>query len=150
VVFCAPSVSSNVCHVTKFLTAGRWSHGSNRLQMDADSKLLTEFLSVLQTDTARLAHEVSSLGHMQAASLNSSRCTSLFCRVLEWLNPHLSICFASQESQCPTQTAGGERTLQTLCVGESNERRKTRGGLSHQPREDYDRCKLLTLFKIVD
>ena len=56
----------------RFLTTTRWSHGSNRLQMDADSKLLTEFLSLLQADTARLAHEVSSLGHAQATSLNSS------------------------------------------------------------------------------
>jgi len=89
VVFRAPSVSPNVCHVTKFLTAGRWSHGSNRLQMDADSKLLTEFLSVLQTDTARLAHEVSSLGHTQAASLNSSNCTSPF--FLKFLNGQIFI-----------------------------------------------------------
>ena len=55
-----------------FLSTKRWSHGSNRLQMDADSKLLTEFLSLLQADTARLAHEVSSLGHAQATSLNPS------------------------------------------------------------------------------
>ena len=41
--------------------------------MDADSKLLKEFLSVLQADAARLAHEVSSLGHAQATSMNSSR-----------------------------------------------------------------------------
>jgi phosphatidylinositol 4-kinase len=44
--------------------------------MDADSKLLKEFLSVLQADAARLAHEVSSLGHAQATSMNSSRCIS--------------------------------------------------------------------------
>ncbi|KAI0275884.1 atypical/PIKK/PI4K protein kinase [Russula aff. rugulosa BPL654] len=55
-----------------FSVRPQWSHGFNRLQMDADSKLLTEFLTVLQKDTARLAHEVSSLGHMQAASLNST------------------------------------------------------------------------------
>lgn len=71
-VFCTPSVSPHVCHATKVFIAGRWSHGSNRLQMDADSKLLKEFLSVLQADTARLAHEVSSLGHAQATSMNSS------------------------------------------------------------------------------
>lgn len=58
---------------TNFLTVERWSYGSNRLQMDADSKLLTEFLSLLQADTARLAHEVSSLGHAQATSMNSSK-----------------------------------------------------------------------------
>ncbi len=42
--------------------------------MDADSKLLTEFLSYLQADTARLALEVSSLGQTQATSMNSSKC----------------------------------------------------------------------------
>lgn len=87
-VFCTPSVSPNVCHTTKFLIAGRWSHGFNRLQMDADSKLLTEFLSVLQQDTARLAHEVSSLGHVQATSMNSSRCTFFYSR---YVNGHIFI-----------------------------------------------------------
>ncbi|KAI9508312.1 hypothetical protein F5148DRAFT_1275830 [Russula earlei] len=55
-----------------FCVRPQWSHGSNRLQMDADSKLLSEFLSFLQTDTARLAHEVSSLGNAQAISMNST------------------------------------------------------------------------------
>ena len=58
---------------TNFLTTERWSHGSNRLQIDADSKLLTEFLSCLQADTARFALEVSSLGNAQATSMNSGR-----------------------------------------------------------------------------
>ncbi|KAH9981001.1 hypothetical protein BGW80DRAFT_1501409 [Lactifluus volemus] len=55
-----------------FSVRPRWSHGSNRLQVDADSKLLTEFLSVLQADTARFALEVSSLGQAQATSMNSA------------------------------------------------------------------------------
>ena len=73
--FRTPAVSLDLHSgsTTNFLTAERWSHGSNRLQMDADSKLLTEFLSLLQADTARLAHEVSSLGHAQAASMNPSQ-----------------------------------------------------------------------------
>ena len=140
-VFCTPSVSPNVCHTTKFLIAGRWSHGFNRLQMDADSKLLTEFLSVLQQDTARLAHEVSSLGHVQATSMNSSRCTFFLLKICEWPHLHFSICFASKKSQCPTQTARGERTLQTLCVGQPDERLKTWAGLFNQPRKVYDGCK---------
>jgi hypothetical protein len=61
------------CSTIDLLTTERWSHGSNRLQMDADSKLLTDFLSLLQADTARLAHEVSSLGHAQATSMNLSQ-----------------------------------------------------------------------------
>ncbi|KAH9071165.1 hypothetical protein EDB83DRAFT_2366879 [Lactarius deliciosus] len=53
-----------------FSVRPQWSHGSNRLQMDADSKLLIEFLSYLQADTARLAHAVSSLGQTQATLMN--------------------------------------------------------------------------------
>jgi hypothetical protein len=143
VVRCTPSVSPNVSRTTKFLMASRWSHGSNRLQMDADSKLLTEFLSVLQADNARLAHEVSSLGHAQATSMNSSRCTS-FSYVCKWLNFFIfSLCVAPKKSQCPTQTVGGKRTSQTLCVVKSDERLKTWGGLFHQPRKVYDGCKFL-------
>ncbi|TFY82561.1 hypothetical protein EWM64_g1445, partial [Hericium alpestre] len=36
-----------------------WSHGANRLQMDADANLLSEFLSCIQNDSARLAHHIS-------------------------------------------------------------------------------------------
>ncbi|KAI0273304.1 atypical/PIKK/PI4K protein kinase [Gloeopeniophorella convolvens] len=55
-----------------FAVRPQWSHGSNRLQMDADSKLLKEFLSCLQADTARLAHEISSLGQARASMMNST------------------------------------------------------------------------------
>jgi phosphatidylinositol 4-kinase A len=82
-VFRPPSVRPNSLTVStiNFLTARRWSRGSNRLQMDTDSKLLTEFLSFLQADTARLALEVSSLGQAQATSMNSGKRTCPFSQV---------------------------------------------------------------------
>lgn len=82
-VFCPPPVRPNFHPVSTidFLMERRWSRGSNRLQMDADSKLLTEFLSILQLDAARLAHEVSSLGQTQATSMNSSKCTYPFSQL---------------------------------------------------------------------
>ncbi|KAI0064541.1 hypothetical protein BV25DRAFT_1930940 [Artomyces pyxidatus] len=60
-----------------FSVRPQWSHGANRLQMDADTKLLSEFLSCLQSDSARLSHQISSLGPAQAASSNSSYVTRL-------------------------------------------------------------------------
>jgi hypothetical protein len=81
------------------LTVGRWTHGANRLQMDADSKLLAEFLSYLQADTARLAHEVSSLGQTQATSMNASKYIYPFrdtCNVINMAQP--SIHFAPENS----------------------------------------------------
>ena len=39
----------------------RWSFGTNRLQLDADMKLLSEFLTFVKTDAARLAYHVTSL-----------------------------------------------------------------------------------------
>jgi hypothetical protein len=126
--------------------AGRWSRGSNRLQMDADSKLLSEFLSFIQTDTARLAHDVSSLGQVQATSMNQSTCTFFFPTC--YLNDRtlLSICFARQKSQRPPQASGGERTLQTLRVGKSCERPKTWDRLFNKLRKvDYGCMPFLTV-----
>lgn len=84
-----------------FSVRPQWTHGANRLQMDADSKLLTEFLSYLQADAARLAHEVSSLGQTQATSMNPTYISRLkthslplkllveneIYRLSVWLNP---------------------------------------------------------------
>ena len=39
----------------------RWSYGANRVQIDADVKLLSEFLSLLQSDAVRGYTTVSSL-----------------------------------------------------------------------------------------
>ncbi|KAI0046132.1 atypical/PIKK/PI4K protein kinase [Auriscalpium vulgare] len=60
-----------------FSVRSQWSHGANRVQMDADHRLLQEFLSVINLDTARLSHQISSLGPMQAASMNSTYVTRM-------------------------------------------------------------------------
>ncbi|EPQ57891.1 hypothetical protein GLOTRDRAFT_114478 [Gloeophyllum trabeum ATCC 11539] len=44
-----------------FSVRPRWSYGADRIQLDAEIKLLSEFLSYLQTDSLRAAHETSSL-----------------------------------------------------------------------------------------
>jgi phosphatidylinositol 4-kinase A len=45
----------------------RWSYGANRVQVDADIKILSEFLSYLQVDSIRDALTVSSLAPSQFA-----------------------------------------------------------------------------------
>ncbi|TFK42384.1 hypothetical protein BDQ12DRAFT_676115 [Crucibulum laeve] len=44
-----------------FSVRPQWSHGANRVQMDADIKVLSEFLSYLQTDVVRGSPAISSL-----------------------------------------------------------------------------------------
>ena len=44
----------------------RWSYGSNRVQIDADIKLLSEFLSYLQADSIRGYPPISSLAPTHA------------------------------------------------------------------------------------
>jgi hypothetical protein len=56
--------------------ACRWSYGSNRVQIDADIKVLSEFLSYLQTDSTRTNLSISSLSPGQSASRTSRRCRS--------------------------------------------------------------------------
>ncbi|KAG6909642.1 hypothetical protein DXG01_016424 [Tephrocybe rancida] len=46
----------------------RWSYGANRAQVDADVKVLAEFLSCLQTDAIRGTSEISSLSLAQIPS----------------------------------------------------------------------------------
>ena len=80
--------------------------------MDADSKLLTEFLSYVQADSARLAHLVSSLGQTQATSMNSSKRSYPFRDTCDVMNPTLlSIYFTPKSSWSPTQITGRERDL---------------------------------------
>jgi phosphatidylinositol 4-kinase len=64
--------------------------------MDADSKLLTEFLSYLQADAARLAHEVSSLGQTQATSMNPSKYMHPFCDACDAINLTQRIAYISR------------------------------------------------------
>lgn len=42
------------------LTLFRWSYGANRVQLEADIKVLNDFLTLLQTDSVRASHQISS------------------------------------------------------------------------------------------
>ncbi|KAK7467455.1 Phosphatidylinositol 4-kinase stt4 [Stygiomarasmius scandens] len=48
-----------------FSVRPQWSYGANRVQVDADIKILSEFLSYLQSDSIRSAVTVSSLAPVQ-------------------------------------------------------------------------------------
>lgn len=50
----------------------RWSYGANRAQIDADMKVLSEFLSYLQTDKIRGFTDISSF--TSALATPSSSC----------------------------------------------------------------------------
>jgi phosphatidylinositol 4-kinase len=49
----------------------RWSYGANRVQVDADIKVVSEFLSYLQTDSVRGSVAISSLSPAQSESRSS-------------------------------------------------------------------------------
>ncbi|KAL0581133.1 Phosphatidylinositol 4-kinase stt4 [Marasmius crinis-equi] len=51
-----------------FSVRPQWSYGSNRVQLDADVRVLSEFLSCLQTDSIRSTLAISSLAPAQFAS----------------------------------------------------------------------------------
>ncbi|KAH9952080.1 atypical/PIKK/PI4K protein kinase [Amylocystis lapponica] len=84
-----------------FSVRPQWSYGSSRVQVDADIKLLSEFLSYLQADTIRGFPAISSLSPAQASSQTSQYTTSLknlnlplrllveseISRLTVWLNP---------------------------------------------------------------
>ncbi|KAJ6490589.1 hypothetical protein C8R47DRAFT_1122870 [Mycena vitilis] len=59
--------------------AGRpqWSYGANRVQVDADIKVLSEFLSYLQTDSVRGSAAISSLSPAQSESRSSESVSKL-------------------------------------------------------------------------
>ncbi|KAG6889834.1 hypothetical protein C0995_014311 [Termitomyces sp. Mi166 len=54
-----------------FSVRPQWSYGANRAQVDADVKVLAEFLSCLQTDSVRETSEISSLSPAQKPSRDS-------------------------------------------------------------------------------
>ncbi|THU88594.1 hypothetical protein K435DRAFT_821590 [Dendrothele bispora CBS 962.96] len=54
-----------------FSVRPQWSYGANRVQVDADIKILSEFLSYLQTDSIRSSLTVSSLAPTQFAPRSS-------------------------------------------------------------------------------
>ncbi|KIK92048.1 hypothetical protein PAXRUDRAFT_830328 [Paxillus rubicundulus Ve08.2h10] len=54
-----------------FAVRPQWSFGANRVQLDADVKVLSEFLGHLQTDTVRCLVSLSSLSPTQTTAKNS-------------------------------------------------------------------------------
>ncbi|ETW86100.1 hypothetical protein HETIRDRAFT_60199 [Heterobasidion irregulare TC 32-1] len=74
-----------------FSVRPQWSHGANRLQMDADMKLLGEFLSCLQSDTARCFYQVSSLSPSQNSSADSCIAFSAYITRLKNLSAPLKL-----------------------------------------------------------
>ncbi|KZT27321.1 atypical/PIKK/PI4K protein kinase [Neolentinus lepideus HHB14362 ss-1] len=55
----------------------RWSYGADRVQLDAEIKLLSEFLSYLQTDSVRASYHTSSLAPSYLGSRSSQYGTRL-------------------------------------------------------------------------
>ncbi|TFK54620.1 hypothetical protein OE88DRAFT_1653021 [Heliocybe sulcata] len=54
-----------------FRVPPRWSYGADRVQLDAEIKLLSEFLSYLQTDSVRASYQTSSLGASYSGARSS-------------------------------------------------------------------------------
>ncbi|KAM5531731.1 hypothetical protein V8D89_014580 [Ganoderma adspersum] len=67
-VFCEHQLRSSLYHTAYswFAVRPQWSYGSNRVQIDADIKLLSEFLSYLQADSIRGYAPISSLAPTHA------------------------------------------------------------------------------------
>ncbi|KAL4067760.1 hypothetical protein J3A83DRAFT_4359655 [Scleroderma citrinum] len=83
-----------------FSTRPQWSFGANRVQVDADVKILVEFLAHLRTDSVRGLNSLSSLSPSQSASqlLYATRLKSInhplrllveneIYRLTVWANP---------------------------------------------------------------
>ncbi|KAJ7085721.1 hypothetical protein B0H15DRAFT_846088 [Mycena belliarum] len=60
-----------------FAVRPQWSYGANRVQVDADIKVVSELLSYLQTDSVRGSVAISSLSPAQSASRSSQFVTKL-------------------------------------------------------------------------
>ncbi|KZT09606.1 atypical/PIKK/PI4K protein kinase [Laetiporus sulphureus 93-53] len=60
-----------------FSTRPQWSYGSNRIQINADIKLLSEFLNHLQTDSIRGIQTISSMSPARSSALASRYLASL-------------------------------------------------------------------------
>ncbi|EPS96826.1 hypothetical protein FOMPIDRAFT_1052946 [Fomitopsis schrenkii] len=78
-VFCEHQLRYNLYRAafSWFSTRPQWSYGSNRVQIDADIKLLSEFLNHLQTDVIRGYQAISSLNPGQSPSQVSHYFASL-------------------------------------------------------------------------
>ncbi|KAI0362486.1 atypical/PIKK/PI4K protein kinase [Trametes cingulata] len=78
-VFCEHQLRLSLYHAAYswFAVRPQWSYGSNRVQLDADIKLLSEFLSYLQADTIRGFPALSSLAPAHAPSQPSQYVAAL-------------------------------------------------------------------------
>ncbi|KAI0822734.1 atypical/PIKK/PI4K protein kinase [Trametes gibbosa] len=78
-VFCEHQLRLSLYHAAYswFAVRPQWSYGSNRVQVDADIKLLSEFLSYLQADTIRGYQAISSLAPAHAPSQPSQYVAAL-------------------------------------------------------------------------
>ena len=70
----ALSEFTEYCRKCNVLTGLRWSYGANRVQIEADVKVLSEFLSYLQTDSVRASLSISSLSPVQLTSRATRWC----------------------------------------------------------------------------
>jgi len=84
----------------KCLWLPRWSFGANRVQVDADIKVLFEFLAHLQVDSVRSSTSLSSLNHHQSASKISREHSELLS--LHWPEPLQSMLSTSRISTSPS------------------------------------------------
>ncbi|OSD08514.1 atypical/PIKK/PI4K protein kinase [Trametes coccinea BRFM310] len=78
-VYCEHQLRLSLYHAAYswFAVRPQWSYGSNRVQIDADIKLLSEFLSYLQADSVRGFPAISSLAPAYAPSQPSHYTASL-------------------------------------------------------------------------
>ncbi|KAH9843165.1 atypical/PIKK/PI4K protein kinase [Rhodofomes roseus] len=78
-IFCEHQLRYNLYRAafSWFSTRPQWSYGSNRVQIDADIKLLSEFLNHLHTDSIRGYQAISSLNPGQSSSQASQYIASL-------------------------------------------------------------------------
>jgi phosphatidylinositol 4-kinase A len=63
----------------------RWSYGANRVQVDADIKVLSEFLAYLQSDSVRGLPSISSLSPSRVSS--TGEINKIFGQTIILTNP---------------------------------------------------------------
>lgn len=92
----------------------RWSYGANRVQVEADVKVLSEFLTYLQTDSVRGPPSISSLAPARLASAGRSS-TSPFCDQMSITHGQLAYAERMRELNVPLRLLI-ENEISRLCV----------------------------------
>lgn len=80
-VFRETSVCRRASSVHQANEALRWSYGANRVQLDADLKILSEFLTLLQSDQFKGSGLITSMSPLAVSSRNKG--SSSFCRIMQ-------------------------------------------------------------------